>query len=68
MDQTSSSFGYKGKGASGTDVTALRRKLAEARSYQPTDKKRGTLGITDINSFKPMFNVFSQVTGAALRQ
>jgi hypothetical protein len=68
MDNTSTSFGYKGKGASGTDVTALRRKLAEARTYQPTDKKRGILRITDIVKFKPTFNVFSQITGLPLRQ
>ena len=62
----STSIGYKGKGASSADLTAIKRKLAEARGYSQTDKKRGTLRMTDLVSFKPTFNVYSQITGVPL--
>jgi hypothetical protein len=68
MNNISTSLGYKGRGASSGDVTALRRKLAEARTYEQTDKKRGILRTTDIVSFKPSFNVYSQITGLPLRK
>jgi len=62
----STSIGYKGKGASSADLTAIKRKLAEARGYSQTDKKRGTLRMTDLVSFKPTLNVYSQITGVPL--
>jgi hypothetical protein len=60
----STSIGYKGKGASGTDLTSIKRKLAEARGYSPTDKKRGSTPVTDLISFRPTFNTYSQIVGS----
>ena len=68
MNNISTSLGYKGRGASSGDVTALRRKLAEARGYEQTDKKRGEMRMTDLVSFKPALNIYSQITGAPLRK
>jgi hypothetical protein len=66
MSDNSTSFGYKGKGGSSSDVTALRKKVAEARLYNSTLKTRGALKVNEIKQFKISFNTYSTVTHSTL--
>jgi hypothetical protein len=66
MSDNSSAFGYKSKNSSSSDVTALRKKVAEARSYQSTLKTRGALKVTDIKQFKSSLSTLSIVNHSDL--
>lgn len=59
MSDNSTAFGYKSKRASSGDVTALRKKVAEARSYNSTLKTRGALKATEIKQFKISLSTLS---------
>ena len=52
-----------GIGKTSTEVTAMRRVLAEARSWEPTSKSKGTTPITDVIRFKQNYNLYNNVTG-----
>jgi len=67
MSDSSTAFGYKRKNASSSDVTALRKKVAEARLYQSTLKTRGALKVPEIKQFKTSFSTLSIINNALLR-
>jgi hypothetical protein len=57
-----SGLGYKGKGATSSDVTSMKKKLAEARSWSQTPKGKGVTTVADIGSFNPTLTTYTQVT------
>lgn len=67
MSDNSTAFGYKSKCASSGDVTALRKKVAEARLYNSTLKSRGSLKVPEIKQFKTSLSTLSIINHSLLR-
>jgi len=59
----STSFGYKGKGASSSDVTNMIRIRAAAANWSQNIKDKGSLSSSDISVFQQTLNTYAEVTG-----
>jgi hypothetical protein len=68
MQTQSQSIGKKGKYASASQVTEIRKQHVQAVLYDSNKvKTRGSTSVAEVKRFQADLNVFSQITGAALQ-